>query len=96
MKILLRLITVLLLAIGGSVAYMVSFENDYIYFPDRQVKQTPNDVGLSFREINFKSEDDITLHGWYMPHAHARFTFRRPDLIKQLIRCQGDKTHIIS
>ncbi|MDQ6986456.1 MAG: alpha/beta hydrolase [Mariprofundaceae bacterium] len=74
MKFLLRLIVILLLAIGGSVAYMVGFENDYIYFPQRQLTQMPNDVGLSFRDVHFKSEDGITLHGWYMPHAHARFT----------------------
>ncbi len=74
MKILLRLIVMLLLVIGGSVTYMVSFESDYIYFPDREIKQTSQDVGLDFREINFKTEDGITLHGWYMPHAHASFT----------------------
>ncbi len=74
MKILLRLFVILLLGIGGTVAYMVSFENDYLYFPTRELTQTPHNAGLSFRNIRFKSEDGIVLHGWYMPHAHAQFT----------------------
>jgi len=74
MKILLRLCIIMALGIGGIVAYMASFENDYIYFPDRELAQTPNDVGLVFRNISFKSEDGVVLHGWYMPYPHARFT----------------------
>jgi len=74
MKILLRLFVILLLGIGGTVAYMVSFENDYLYFPDRELAQTPKDAGLVFRDVSFKSGDGVALHGWYMPHAHPRFT----------------------
>ncbi|MDX8391460.1 MAG: alpha/beta hydrolase [Mariprofundaceae bacterium] len=74
MNILFRLFAILLLAIGGSVAYMLIFESSYIYFPDRQVAQTPADIGLPFRDVRFKAADGTALHGWYMPHAHARFT----------------------
>jgi len=74
MKIFLRLFVILLLGISGTVVYMVSFENDYLYFPERELTQTPDDAGLAFRNVSFKSEDGVTLHGWYMPHAHARFT----------------------
>jgi len=74
MKILLRLFIVIAIGIGASVAYMVGFENDYLYFPNRDLTQTPDDAGLAFRNISFKSEDGVTLHGWYMPHPHARFT----------------------
>ncbi len=74
MKILFRLLAILLLGIGGAVAYMVSFENGYIYFPDREMAQTPHDAGLAFRNVSFKSGDGVTLNGWYMPYAHARFT----------------------
>jgi len=73
MKMILRLLVILLFVIGG-VAYMVSFEKDFIYSPDREMGQTPHDDGLTFRNVSFKSEDGVTLHGWYMPHAHARFT----------------------
>ncbi len=74
MKILLRLFVILLLGLGGTVAYMVSFENGYLYFPTRELTQTPHNAGLVFRNVRFKSEDGVALHGWYMPHAHARFT----------------------
>jgi len=74
MKMLFRLLFILLIGVSAIVAYMVSFENDYIYFPDRTLVQTPHNTGLAFRNVSFKSEDGLTLHGWYMPHAHARFT----------------------
>lgn len=74
MKIFFRLLALILFVIGGNMVYMLSFENDYLYFPDKVLAQTPKDVGLVFRNVSFKSKDGITLHGWYMPHTHSRFT----------------------
>jgi len=74
MKTLFRLLFILLTGIGAIVTYMVSFENDYIYCPDRTLVQTPHHAGLTFRDVSFNSEDGVILHGWYMPHAHPRFT----------------------
>jgi len=54
--------------------WMLSHESDYIYFPDRELQQTPAAVGLGFRNVRFSTDDGVILHGWYMPHPHARFT----------------------
>lgn len=74
MKILLRLFLILVLAVGGSVAYMVTNEADYIYFPESEITQTPQSVGVHFSEQVFETTDGITLHGWFMPQPRARFT----------------------
>lgn len=74
MKLVLRAIFLLLLAIGGTILWMLSHEDRYIYFPEREIVQTPAGVGLSFRDIWFTTADGVKLHGWYMPHAHARYT----------------------
>ena len=74
MKILLRLIAMLAIAVGGSVAYMITNESAYIFFPERAITQTPQAAGLPFTEQTFQTSDGITLHGWYMPHRNASFT----------------------
>jgi len=74
MKILLRLFLILALVIGGSVAYMVTNEADYIFFPEKDIAQTPRNAGLSFTEQTFETKDGIKLHGWFMPQPRARFT----------------------
>ncbi len=74
MKILLRVLIVFVFGLSGIVAYMVGFEKDYIYFPEREVMRNPAEVGLRFRVERLKTSDGVTLNGWYMPHTNARFT----------------------
>lgn len=74
MKALIRMGFILVLSFAGVLAYMVEFENQYIYFPDTELHQTPIDAGLSFEELEFQTADGIILHGWYIPKPNARFT----------------------
>jgi hypothetical protein len=39
----------------------------YLYYPDHQIYQTPEQVGLKFEEINFTSRDGTPLTGWFVP-----------------------------
>ena len=39
----------------------------YLYYPDHQIYQTPQQVGLKFEEINFTSRDGTPLTGWFVP-----------------------------
>jgi len=73
MKLLLRLLLITLLAIGGTVAYMVSNEASYIYFPERGMVQSPRSAGLPFSVQRFKTPDGVELYGWYLPQRQARF-----------------------
>ncbi|TLS72264.1 alpha/beta hydrolase [Mariprofundus erugo] len=74
MKLLLRALLLLVIAIAGTVISMLSVEDDYIFFPEQEMSHSPADAGLSFRDLYFTSADGVRLHGWYMPHPHARFT----------------------
>jgi len=73
MKFVLRLFVILALGIGGSVTYMVSNESDYIFFPERDMVQSPSTVGLRFSGRRFQSADGVMLYGWYMPQPKAHF-----------------------
>jgi len=37
--------------------------------PGRQLEATPRDVGFDYVDVNFKTADGLTLHGWYI-YAH--------------------------
>src|ERR671919_308271 len=37
-----------------------------LYFPDRQIRATPEHVGLAYRDVEFESEDGERLHGWWV------------------------------
>jgi len=74
MKLLLRLLVIAALGVGGFVAYMALHEEEYIFFPEAEVAQSPRSVGLAFRGVHFTTADGVKLQGWYMPHAHARYT----------------------
>ena len=62
------------LSVGGVSLYMALFEDRFIYFPGKEISQTPAAIGLTFSEHQFTSADSLILHGWYMPHPSARFT----------------------
>jgi len=61
------------LSIGGLSLYMAMFEDKFIYFPDKELQQTPALVGLEFEGYQFKTSDGVILHGWYIPHPSAQF-----------------------
>ena len=42
-----------------------------VYFPSRQIGQTPSNVGMAFRELSFTADDGRRLHGWLLPSTAA-------------------------
>lgn len=48
-----------------------------LYYPDmggRELRATPADIGLEYESVNLKTEDGITIHGWYVPAGTPRGT----------------------
>ena len=74
MRLIYRFFLIAFLSLAGLSFYMMLFEESFIYFPESELQQTPASIGLTFTEYQFKTADDIVLHGWYMPHPTARFT----------------------
>jgi len=42
-------------------------EQQFLYFPDREIVLTPERYGLPFEEVNFSADDSMKLHGWFVP-----------------------------
>lgn len=73
MRLLLRICIVLFLAMAGSVAYMITFENHYIYFPQHDMAQTPLTAGMPFSKQRFTTDDNVRLSGWFIPQRSPAY-----------------------
>ncbi|MDX8410665.1 MAG: alpha/beta hydrolase [Mariprofundaceae bacterium] len=69
-----KLLLIPALGLGLIVGYMIMFEDQYIYFPMRDLARTPADTGLAFEERYFHTEDGLRLHGWHIPSEENALT----------------------
>ncbi len=49
-------------------------ERRFVYYPTRDVVDSPARLGLEFRDIFPETDDGVRLHGWYLPFREARQT----------------------
>lgn len=47
--------------------YMALFEDQFIYFPSRELDATPAEFGMQHEELLIATDGELTLCGWYMP-----------------------------
>jgi fermentation-respiration switch protein FrsA (DUF1100 family) len=70
----------LIIGIGIYAAlnlYVYYMQANLIYFPNmpgRELIATPENIGLSYQDVEFVTKDDIKLHGWYIPNESAEKT----------------------
>ena len=43
------------------------YEQKSVYYPTRDILQTPKDAGLSFEDVTLKTADGESIHGWWIP-----------------------------
>ena len=53
---------------------MFFFQPGMVFFPYRSLSESPADWGLEYEDVFLRTADDMQLHGWYIPHRHARQT----------------------
>jgi hypothetical protein len=68
------LVGVLLLLYIALVAFVYIYQDSLVYFPSRDLEQTPADLGISYEDVWLEAEDGVRLHGWYLPAPVPRAT----------------------
>jgi len=64
-----------LIAIYLAFVLLVYFNQSYlVYFPEKQIGNTPGAIGLDYTAVNIATGDGETLHGWWVPVADAKGT----------------------
>ncbi len=56
--------------------YIVYYERRLLFFPVRQINQTPAEVGLTYEWRRFLTYDGYQLTGWWIPHPHPIATMQ--------------------
>jgi len=68
---------ILLIIILGTIIfkfYFIFLEQKSLYHPYKEIPETPANLGIAYEEINFKTEDDKLLNGWFVPAKDAKVT----------------------
>jgi fermentation-respiration switch protein FrsA (DUF1100 family) len=50
------------------------FQSSLVFFPDRKIILYPNQAGMEYEDVNFRTCDNIELHGWFIPSTKHTFT----------------------
>jgi pimeloyl-ACP methyl ester carboxylesterase len=69
-------IALILVVLAGAYAVLATllyfYQSSFIYYPERQWVATPEQFGLRYESVTFKTTDGVTLSGWYVPAETAR------------------------
>jgi len=71
---LIYLAVVLFVAYWGLGLILYFMQPTFLYRPVREVPYTPDELGLDFESVVFKSGDGLLLSGWYIPAENAKLT----------------------
>jgi fermentation-respiration switch protein FrsA (DUF1100 family) len=65
---------VLFVAYGALGLVLYFMQPVFLYSPMQEVPYTPEELGLDFEKVIFKSSDGLRLNGWYIPAADSEMT----------------------
>ncbi|UCF42816.1 MAG: alpha/beta hydrolase [Planctomycetota bacterium] len=72
--ILIEVFVVLLIAYSALGWTLYFMQPTFVYKPTREVSYTPDELGLDFGNVVFKSGDGLRLNGWYVPAENSGLT----------------------
>ncbi len=49
-------------------------DKSFIFFPDREIRATPANAGLSYEDLTLTTKDHVRINAWYVPHQEAKTT----------------------
>jgi len=70
MKMIITLIVIIVL----FLIFVRYLENTSIFYPDRSLAGTPENIGLPFENITISTQDHVKLHGWLIKAPSAKST----------------------
>ncbi|MEX0928718.1 MAG: alpha/beta hydrolase [Balneolales bacterium] len=64
---------------------LLVFQSRLVYFPSADIGATPGFSGMDYEDVYFRTADDQTLHGWFVPAGENALT---------LLFCHGNAGNI--
>jgi fermentation-respiration switch protein FrsA (DUF1100 family) len=70
------IVRVLVLSALGFYIFLLLYfglsQARFIYFPERRIIATPDDMGLSYEVVSLETEDEVRLSAWFIPAAEPK------------------------
>lgn len=63
------------IAVCSYIGFMVLIfflQPRFIYFPEKEIYETPDRAGLSYEAVSFEAADGVKLSGWFVPAERPR------------------------
>ena len=78
---------IILITVTVSTVFLYGkyLESKSVFFPLKGLQASPLDFNLAFRDVYLTTEDNIKLHGWFIPYEGAEHT---------LLFCHGNGSNI--
>lgn len=67
------LLMILLVLLGLNVLMFIQ-QHGMVFIPYHALEATPKSWGLDYQDVTLRTQDGLSLHAWYVPHAQARQT----------------------
>lgn len=68
-------VVLIIVIIMFSLSLLLYFtQSRLLYFPMKEIGGTPEDAGLAYETVKFKTGDGVNLSGWYVPADSALLT----------------------
>ncbi|MBI5430881.1 MAG: alpha/beta hydrolase [Nitrosomonadales bacterium] len=76
MRMIWNVLGMLAAAYGGLALGLFFIQSQLVFYPevDREVVATPGQINLRYEDIQLKTSDGISLHGWFIPSPQQRGT----------------------
>ena len=66
-KVILSVIRVLIVSYAGLMGFVYFFQSHYVYRPEKEIINRPDELGMAYEAVFFKAADGINLTGWFIP-----------------------------
>ena len=65
---------VLFVAYWGLGTILYFMQPTFLYSPVQEISNTPDELGMDFEDVFFKTDDGLRLNGWYIPAENSQLT----------------------
>ena len=63
-----------LIIVAGFILWLRWIEPRMLYHPERQLDQTPGNLGLKYEDVTLTTSDSVHINGWLVPAPDAKLT----------------------
>ncbi len=65
-------VTALILFFLLASVYLYYRQDSMLFSPDREIRQTPNNIGLEYEEVSLTTKDSVGINGWFIPAENEK------------------------